>query len=158
MPFALGQFLVERSTPFARFTLADLANPGMFRWTTPPLAIDPQAPRYEGKVVILVDETSMSQAEYTAMALRVAPGAMVVGSTTAGADGNLSTIPMPGGQRAAISGLGVFYPDRRPTQQIGIVPDLVVEPTIAGIRAGRDEVLEAAVERALGRKVPIPRP
>jgi hypothetical protein len=45
----------------------------------------------------------------------------------------------------------VFYPDKRPTQQVGIVPNVEVRPTIAGIRAGRDEVLEAAVGRALGR-------
>jgi hypothetical protein len=33
------------------------------------------------------------------------------------------------------------------------VPDVQALPTIAGIRAGRDEVLEAAVRRALGRGV-----
>jgi len=46
--------------------------------------------------------------------------------------------------------------DRRPTQPIGIVPDIIVHPTIEGIRAGRDEVLEAALEAALGRAVQIP--
>ena len=46
-----------------------------------------------------------------------------------------------------LSGLGVFYPDRRPTQGLGIVPDVTVVPTIAGIRAGRDEVLEAAIDQ-----------
>jgi len=49
-----------------------------------------------------------------------------------------------------ISGIGVFYPDKRPTQRIGIVPDREVKPTIAGIRAGRDELLEAAVREVLG--------
>ena len=44
-----------------------------------------------------------------------------------------------------ISGIGVFYPDKRPTQRVGIIPDIEVRPTIAGIRAGRDELLEAAV-------------
>jgi len=52
-----------------------------------------------------------------------------------------------------ISGIGVFYPDHRPTQRVGIVPDLVVRPTIAGIRAGRDEVLEAGIQRVLHRPV-----
>jgi len=74
------------------------------------------------------------------------------------ADGNVSPIALPGKLRAMISGIGVFYSDRRPTQQVGIVPDLVVEPTIAGIRAGRDEVLEAAIERALGHEVPLSGP
>jgi C-terminal processing protease CtpA/Prc len=50
-----------------------------------------------------------------------------------------------------ISGIGVFYPDGRPTQRVGIVPDVEVHPTIAGLRAGRDEVLETAVQRVLKR-------
>ncbi len=117
----------------------------------PPVSHRPREPHFDGTVVILVDEVSQSQAEYTAMAFRVSPDAMVVGSTTAGADGNVSPIPLPGGARAMISGIGVFYPDGTPTQRIGIVPDVTVTPTIAGIREGRDEVLEAGVSRALGR-------
>ena len=42
-----------------------------------------------------------------------------------------------------ISGIGVFYPDKSPTQRVGIVPDIEVSPTVEGIRTGRDEVLEA---------------
>ncbi|MGH7470652.1 MAG: S41 family peptidase, partial [Longimicrobiales bacterium] len=150
MVFELGQHLVAKETPFARFTTSVAANPGTFVWT-PPVSLRPAQPHFAGSVVILVDESSQSQAEYTTMAFRSAPNVLVVGSTTAGADGNVSPIPLPGGLRSLISGIGVFYPDKRPTQRIGIVPDLVVRPTIAGIREGRDEVLEAAVTRALGR-------
>ncbi|MGA2038952.1 MAG: hypothetical protein ABSH42_06715 [Bryobacteraceae bacterium] len=53
-------------------------------------------------------------------AFRASPNAFVIGSTTAGADGNVSQIPLPGGQRTMISGIGVFYPDKRPTQRVGI--------------------------------------
>lgn len=153
MVWALGQRLVETTTPFARFTTGDASNPGAFRWT-PPVALPPRAPRYAGRIAILVDEQSMSQSEYTAMAFRVAPGAVVVGSTTAGADGNVSPIPLPGGVQTMISGIGVFYPDKQPTQGIGIVPDIEARPTILGLRAGRDEVLEAALRHLLGPQVP----
>ena len=147
--FALGSRLVREPTPFARFTVGDIDNPGAFAWT-PPLTLRPEAPAYTGKVAILVDETSVSQAEYTAMALRAGPQAVVVGSTTAGADGNVSRIPLPGGLWTMISGIGVFYPDKTPTQRVGIVPDLFVAPTLEGVRAGRDEVLEAALRYILG--------
>jgi len=56
---------------------------------------------------------------------------------------------LPGGLSTMISGIGVFYPDKKPTQRIGIIPDVEVKPTIAGIRAGRDEVLEAALRQIL---------
>jgi len=149
VPYALGSHLVDKPTPFVKATVADLSNPGAFHWQAP-TQITPATPQYMGKVVILVDEVSQSQAEYTAMALRASPRAMVIGSTTAGADGNYTNILLPGGFNSGISGLGFFYPDGRPTQQIGIVPDKTVVPTIEGIQAGRDEVLEEAVMQILG--------
>lgn len=152
--FALGSRLVERPTAFARFTAGDPTNPGAFHWRGVPLTLEPTAPRYTGKIVILVDEVSQSQAEYTTMAFRAAPNATVVGSTTAGADGNVSAIPLPGGLRSMISGIGVFYPDKRPTQRIGIVADIEAKPTLRGIRSGRDEVLEVALRHILGPDVP----
>jgi C-terminal processing protease CtpA/Prc len=150
--FALGRRLVEKETPFARFTKGVLDNPGAFTWTNP-LKLFPVAPAYGGKIAILVDEVSLSQAEYTAMAFRAGPGAVVVGSTTAGADGNVSGIPLPGGLQTMISGIGVFYPDKSPTQRVGIIPDIVARPTREGIRMGRDEVLEAALSHILEIKV-----
>jgi Peptidase family S41 len=151
--FALGQHLVGAETPFVRFTNGDITNPGAFHWT-PPLGLSPEKPRYTGKIVVLVDESSMSQAEYTAMAFRAAPGAIVVGSTTSGADGNVSPFSLPGGVHTMISGIGVFYPDKKPTQRLGILPDVEAKPTVAGIRAGRDEVLEVALRQILGTEVP----
>ena len=142
--FALGQLLVDKPGELACFIQGDLANPGACFWGTP-LSLQTRQPHFKGKVVILVDEVSQSQAEYTTMAFRSAEGAVVLGSTTAGADGNVSSIALPGGLRTMISGIGVFNPDRKPTQRIGIVPDLEVKPTIAGIRGGRDELLEAAI-------------
>jgi len=151
--FALGQHLMTTSTPFARFTRGDLSRPGSFVWTEP-VAIEPAEPRYKGTIVILVDEDSQSSSEYTAMAFRAAPNAIVVGSQTAGADGNVSRIPLPGGYTAWMSGIGVFYPDKKETQRIGIVPDIEVLPTVAGLRAGRDEVLEIAIQQILGKDAP----
>lgn len=148
--FTLGQLLVAERTTFVRFTEVSLDNPGAFHFTASATLV-PQAPRYTGKVVILVDEISQSQAEYTTMAFRTAPGAIVLGSTTAGADGNVSLISLPGAQSSYISGLGVFYSDERPTQRIGIIPDLEVLPTIAGIRAGRDELIEEALRQIRGQ-------
>ena len=74
---------------------------------------------------------------------RLRPGLVLV--SKAGADGNVSAVPVPGGLSTMISGIGVFYPDKRPTQRVGIVPDLEITPTIEGIRLGRDEVLDAAI-------------
>ncbi len=101
---------------------------------------------FQGKLVVIVNEATISQAEYTAMAFRAGDNTVIIGSQTQGADGNVSLIPLPGGIKTGISGLGVYYPDGRGTQRIGIVPDIEVKPTIDGIREGRDELLEKAIE------------
>jgi C-terminal processing protease CtpA/Prc len=149
--FDLGGHLTATPANFATFTDGDLGNPGAFHFgnTT---TIQPKEPRYNGKVTILVDESTQSSAEYHVMAFR-AVGGVVVGSTTAGADGNVSRIPLPGGLSSMFTGIGVFYPDRKPTQRIGIVPDVVARPTMSGVAAGRDEVLEAALRIILGAGV-----
>ena len=110
------------------------------------LEIPPQGESYKGKLVVLINEVSQSQAEYTAMAFRAGDNTTIVGSTTAGADGNVSLIHLPGGLRTMISGIGVYYPDGTETQRIGIVPDVVVTPTIEGVKKGEDELLMKAVE------------
>ena len=149
VPVALGEHLVREESPFARFTTAAASNPGVFTMG-PPLSLSPEGPHYEGRVVILVDEVTQSQAEYTTLALRQARGALVVGSTTAGADGNISAVPLAGGLRTTISGIGIFTADGQPTQRVGIAVDVRIEPTIAGLRDGRDELLEEAVRQILG--------
>ena len=151
--FSLGDHFVEKPVPFVKFTVGDLSNPGAFHWGDTE-SLTPAVPHYEGKIVVLVDEVTQSNAEYTTMAFRTSPQAVVLGSTTAGADGNVSSIPLPGRFNSMISGIGVFYPDGKPTQQIGIVPDKMVRPTIEGIRDGRDEVLEEGVRQILGKDAP----
>ena len=68
----------------------------------------------------------------------------IIGSQTAGADGNVSQFDFEG-FHTLFSGIGVFYPDKRETQRIGIVPDIEVKPTIKGIQEGKDEVLDRAL-------------
>ena len=161
VPFSLGNYFTSKRKPFARFTTANLNNPGEFNFSRNVSFLDnnagnryssnifetPRSEKYfQGKLVVIVNEETISQAEYTAMAFRAGDNTVIIGSQTQGADGNVSFIPLPGGLKAGISGIGVYYPDGRGTQRIGIVPDIEVKPTIQGIREGRDELLEKAIE------------
>ena len=147
MPYAMGKYLKPNHTPFVKYTAPDYRNPGGFRLVdyikNGPTEKD-SVEMYKGMVVILINEQTQSSAEYTAMALRTAPRAVVMGSQTAGADGDVSRVPFPGGFYSPFSGLGIYYPDGKDTQGIGIVPDVFVYPTQKGIAAGKDEVLEKA--------------
>lgn len=75
----------------------------------------------------------------------MALGATIIGSTTAGADGDISYVSLPGDMSTVFSGLGIYYPDGGEIQQVGIVPDIICKPTITGVKAVRDEPLERDV-------------
>ncbi|KJD34158.1 peptidase S41 [Tamlana nanhaiensis] len=145
VPFLLGTYFVTDNTPFVKFSVGNINNPGEFIFENGD-EIPKPTETYKGKLVVLVNEFSQSQSEYTAMAFRAGNNTTIIGSTTAGADGNVITILLPGGLRTRMSGIGVYYPDGTETQRVGIVPDIEISPTIKGIKEGRDELLEKAIE------------
>ncbi len=100
---------------------------------------------YTGRTVMLMDGRTVSQAEHTGLYLRAANGTLFVGSPTAGADGEVATVVLPGGITVGFTGQSVRFPDGTELQRRGLIPDIAVSPTIQGLREGRDEVLEAAV-------------
>ncbi|MFH1050687.1 MAG: S41 family peptidase [bacterium] len=132
----------------ANFTIPILYYPGRFNWTEAYIGNGTSMP-YSGTIIMLFDERTQSQAEYTCMGLEQFENSIKIGSTTAAADGNVSYVYLPGRAVAYYTGIGTYYPDYTPTQRIGIIPDIEVNPTIAGIKAGRDEVLERALDCSL---------
>lgn len=131
---------------FVKYSVSKVTEPGLFEFTAPIQSGTDNADYFRGQVVILINELTQSAAEYTAMAFRTAPKVKVIGSTTAGADGNTSAIYFPGNIVTYISGIGVFYPDGRQTQRVGIIPDIHISPTIKGVTEYRDELIEKAIE------------
>ena len=101
--------------------------------------------RYHGKTVMLMDERTISQAEHTGLFFEAANHTTFIGSPTQGANGDVTTVVLPGGIMVGLTGHDVRHADGRQLQRVGLVPDILVRPTIAGIRAGRDEVLERAL-------------
>ena len=102
-------------------------------------------PKYHGRTVMLIDERAISQAEVTGLWFEAANGTRFVGSNSAGANGDTTELVLPGGIHVVFTGHEVRHVDGRQLQRIGLVPDVRVEPTVEGIRAGRDEVLERAL-------------
>jgi hypothetical protein len=133
---------------FVKFTIPDVYYPGTHSWSYSYTGIAGNQDYYKGKVIILCNQQTQSHAEYCCMALRGMVGSVVVGNQTAGADGNVTRFRLTKDIAAGFTTLGIFYPDGTETQRIGIVPDSIVYPTPEGIRDGRDEILEKAMEIA----------
>lgn len=103
---------------------------------------------YKGKIIVLVNEVTQSSGEFTAMVFQKFPKSIIIGSQTAGADGNINKFRLLNAE-TWFTGLGTFYPDGKETQRIGIIPNIIVNPTIKGLQENKDEVLEKAIEEAL---------
>ncbi|WP_294267348.1 S41 family peptidase [uncultured Chryseobacterium sp.] len=101
---------------------------------------------YKGQVVVLINEHTVSAEEMWAMVFKKVPNVIFVGSQTAGADGNKTSIKLTDGNKIIFSGLGIYYPDGGETQRIGIKPDVVVRPTVESTRNKEDLLLLKALE------------
>ena len=144
--YKISRYLNNSKKSFAKFTKPDFSYLGKYKWTGDYYCGNKNKNNYKGKIILLVNETTQSHAEFTCMSLQTAENVTVIGSQTSGADGNINPFEFIGGFKTNMTGLGVFYPDKRETQRIGIVPDITIHPTIEGIRQGKDEVLEKAIE------------
>ncbi len=103
-------------------------------------------PVYKGKTVMIIDERTQSQAEHTGLLFEAANGSRFIGSPSAGANGDVTYFALPGSLSVKFSGAEVRHADGRQLQRVGLTPDVAVRPTLKGLREGRDEVLERAVE------------
>lgn len=101
--------------------------------------------RYTAPTVMLVDERTVSQTEHSGLFFEAANGTRFIGSHTAGANGDVTFLTVPGGLAVRFSGHDVRHADGRQLQRIGLIPDIEVTPTLQGIREGRDEVLDRAI-------------
>lgn len=147
LPFV--DYIKPLETPFVQFTSGSLKYPGLFTISESQQVGKKSDDNYTGKVIVIVNALAQSNAEYITMAFQSSPNVTVIGSTSAGADGTITPIVLPGMFTTYISGIGVRYPDGTNAQRSGVKIDYVVRPTIKGIKENRDELLEKAQELIL---------
>jgi carboxyl-terminal processing protease len=147
--YELAKYLSDSKREFVTFTRPNINYPGTYIFIRTKSCGKSNNNPYKGKVILLVNENSQSHAEYTTMGLQTLPNVVTMGSQTAGADGNINYFDYPGMKYGGrYTYYGVYYPDGTETQRVGVKIDIEVKPTIEGIRQGRDEVLEKAIEIA----------
>jgi len=146
--WAIAPRLSNKPVPAAAFQRPLVMSPDSTQWTTYHFVQSTPAGtkwEYRGMTILLVDERTISQAEHTGLFLEAANKTTIVGSPTRGANGDVTTVALVGGMYATFTGHDVRHADGRQLQRRGLQPDVVVRPTVAGVRAGRDEVLERAL-------------
>jgi C-terminal processing protease CtpA/Prc len=126
-------------------SLSDSESAGSTRYSFAQKIPERQGDVYKGKVVVLINEDAISQAEHTCMFFEAATDVTFIGMPTAGANGDVTVMVLPGNLTVSFSGHDVRHADGRQLQRLGIQPTLKVAPTIRGLVEGRDEILEAAI-------------
>ncbi len=108
--------------------------------------IEPMQPQIQGRIVFITDENAISYGESFMGIIEHYKLAKIVGSPTAGANGNVNSVTTIGGCNIRWTGMKVLKHDDSQHHMVGIKPTCPMEPTIQGIRDGRDELLEKAIE------------
>ncbi len=117
-----------------------------------------EAWNYKGKAVGLIDERTGGAAEHDGLYLEAATKIEFIGMSSAGADSEITNFTVPGGIVISFSGWDVRHANSGKLQRLGIQPAITVAPTLTGIRAGKDEVLEKALEHISPKLPPVKRP
>jgi hypothetical protein len=114
----------------------------------------PAEPRVVGEVVFLMDAEAISFAESVLMYVEAHDLGTLVGSPSAGADGDIVRVDTLGGFFVVFTGMKVTRHDGSRLHVEGVQPEVAVTPTRAGLRAGRDEVLDAGLARVRAAMLP----
>jgi C-terminal processing protease CtpA/Prc len=146
-PDLLGH-LTDRPVTSARWNIPIITRPdrrGMTfafsNWT-----VAPRTPRLRAKIAFVTDGRAISYAETYLGIIEHYKLAEIAGEPTAGTNGNINFLTLPGGYRVVWTGMKVLKHDGSRHHGVGIRPTVPVSRTLRGIAEGRDELLERAIE------------
>lgn len=144
---SISRAIHRNRVKFVKFLVPSKHDPGKFYFFNTPMDKTGRKNKhfFKGKTILLFNETTQSIGELSGMMLQSANNVVSIGSQTAGADGSAEPIILPGGYITRFSEMGIYYPDGKPTQRVGISPDIVVHPTIQDIKERKDTLFQRAI-------------
>ncbi|WP_167343671.1 S41 family peptidase [Pedobacter borealis] len=107
--------------------------------------LSPKTPYLASKIIFLSDACAQSYAESILGYVKGMKLGTIIGQRSSGTNGDIQTIQLQQDTRVFYTGTKVLNLDGSKHHVSGIIPDIVVSPTISAIREGRDEVFEKAL-------------
>jgi C-terminal processing protease CtpA/Prc len=110
-------------------------------------SMEPKKP-YLGdkKIIFITDGRAVSYAESYLGFIEGYGLGTLIGQPSSGTNGNVNRFNLPGEYQISFTGMRVLKHDGSPLHGIGFLPQVYVKRTIEGVKAGRDEYLEKAIE------------
>ena len=151
-PFLLSQdvlsHLIDKPVTSNWFNVPIVTRPDRqgWDWRSEYWFQSPLAPRFTGRIAFLIDGRVLSYAESLMGIVEAEHLGALVGGPTGGTNGGIDPVPVAGGYTLRFTGMDVRKKDGSPHHGVGIKPTVPVGRTLAGVIAGRDEVLEKGIE------------
>lgn len=144
--YQIADYLLPHPVGCTRTTSVVQNFPGVIKWNDIQYFGKENPNYYKGKIVVLINEKTVSMGESIVAILRHCPDVIIVGSPTAGADGPLSTFVLPGAVYVRYTGEGLYLANKKSIQNRGIFPDVNVRVTKKGVNLNVDEILKGALD------------
>jgi carboxyl-terminal processing protease len=107
--------------------------------------IQPSNPIFKGRVIVLTNFDCASACEDLVMPLKISGRAEIYGTATRGSTGQPYMYEFSNGMGFRISAKRAYLPDGSQFEGVGITPTVLIEPTAADVKSGKDPVLERAI-------------
>ncbi|MCP5052055.1 MAG: hypothetical protein GY940_33105 [bacterium] len=113
--------------------------------------LEPLSPALTAKMIFITDAGCIGYAESILSFIEHYKLGTIVGRPTAGTNGHVNAFYLFGKYFLRWSSVRVVRLDGSPHHGVGFSPDVLVKRTVKGIKEGRDELLEKAIQLAKGK-------
>ncbi|MEA2563289.1 MAG: hypothetical protein QOH06_4793 [Acidobacteriota bacterium] len=144
---AVLSLVTERTISSSKWQVPVVMKPDRreVEWMTTYWTIPPKQPRIR-RAAFLIDGRSDGFSETLLGMIEEHRLGEIVGARSGGSNGSVNRTDLPGGYRLLWTGQRVLKHDGSPLHGIGISPTVPAARTLKGIAAGRDEIVEKAIE------------
>ena len=101
---------------------------------------------YDGNLIVLINSTSASASESFASCVKHYKRGAVIGENSNGSVLVSTYYRLGFWGKQQIPKENFLDANKQPIEGVGVTPDIIVHPTLEGIKQGRDEILERAVQ------------
>lgn len=142
----LVNFVISKDKEMYCTYYPDIRRPGLFRYQIENSIFKIRGNNsYQKKIVVLVDDTTQSHAEFLVMIMQSNTNVSVVGNTSSGTDGNVTSFTFPGNIEVKMTGIGILYPDFSQTQRKGVRINHHVDYNLKDISNGLDSWINKGI-------------
>jgi C-terminal processing protease CtpA/Prc len=143
---------IDKPAVYAKDTYRDVAEPnGWTKIRERTLSPNPDQPRYQGHVAVLMGQACMSSCESFLLMMKQSPDCVLIGGKSYGSSGNPKPYDLGNGVTVWLPSWKDLRPDGTCFEGEGIKPDILVSTNEAELRQ-RDKVLEAAINYLRNKK------